>query len=173
MEIERKFLLKTIPDNLEQYVSHRIEQGYLCVDPVVRIRKEENDYILTYKGEGMMARQESNLPLKEASYNQLKSKVTGNIISKTRYMIPLENPEFKQGFPQPPSGYTLTVEIDVFDPPFAPLVMAEVEFGSQEAAVAFIPPEWFGEEVTYVKQFHNSYMAYSDPMSWQVEIANR
>ena len=47
----------------------------------------------------------------------------------------------------------------MFDPPFAPLIMAEVEFGSREAAEAFVPPEWFDEEVTYNKEYHNSYMA--------------
>ena len=83
----------------------------------------------------------------------------GNIISKTRYLIPLNEPGFREGYPAPPKDYTLTIEIDVFDPPFAPLVMAEVEFGSKEAAEAFLPPDWFDEEVTYHKEYHNSYMA--------------
>ena len=37
--------------------------------------------------------------------------------------------------------------------------MAEVEFGSKESADGFIPPEWFGEEVTFEREYHNSYMA--------------
>ena len=107
----------------------------------------------------MMARKESNLPLNEAAYYHLRAKADGNIISKTRYCIPLPHPKFKEGCPTPPDDYTLTIELDVFDPPFAPLVMAEVEFGSKEAAEAFLPPDWFDEDVTYCKEYHNSYLA--------------
>lgn len=159
MEIERKFTLKALPENLQDYPFHHIEQAYLNVTPVVRVRKEDNTYYLTYKGSGMMARQEVNLPLNEEAYYHLREKADGNIISKKRYLIPLKNPGFKEGFPTPPDDYTLTIELDVFDQPFAPLIMAEVEFGSKEAAEAFLPPEWFGEEVTYRKEYHNSYMA--------------
>ena len=159
MEIERKFTLKKLPENLQDYPFRHIEQAYLNVTPVVRVRKEDNTYYLTYKGSGMMARQEFNLPLNEEAYYHLREKADGNIISKKRYLIPLKNPGFKEGFPTPPDDYTLTIELDVFDPPFAPLIMAEVEFGSKEAAEAFLPPDWFGEEVTYRKEYHNSYMA--------------
>lgn len=159
MEIERKFTLKSLPDNLEQYPFHSIEQGYLSTHPVVRVRKEDDEYYLTYKGGGMMAREEYNLPLTEESYYHLRQKADGNIISKKRYLIPLRDPGFKEGFPVPPKGYTLTIELDVFDPPFAPLVIAEVEFGSKEAANSFVPPEWFDKEVTYDKEYHNSYMS--------------
>lgn len=159
MEIERKFTLKALPENLESYPHHHIEQAYLSVDPVIRVRKQDNEYYLTYKGKGMLAREESNLPLNEAAYYHLRAKADGNIISKTRYCIPLPHPGFKEGWPAPPKDYTLTIELDVFDPPFAPLVMAEVEFGSREAAEAFLPPDWFDEDVTYRKEYHNSYMA--------------
>ena len=30
MEIERKYLVKTLPEHLEQYQSKKIAQGYLC-----------------------------------------------------------------------------------------------------------------------------------------------
>lgn len=159
MEIERKFTLKSIPENLSQYPCRHIEQAYLNVDPVVRVRKEDDEYYLTYKGKGMLAREESNLMLNEASYYHLRSKADGKIISKKRYLIPLKNPGFRQGYPTPPDDYSLTIELDVFDPPFAPLVIAEVEFGSKEAAEAFLPPDWFDEDVTYHKEYHNSYMA--------------
>ena len=164
MEIERKFTLKTLPDNLESYPFRHIEQAYLSVDPVVRVRKEDDEYYLTYKGNGMLARDESNLTLNKEAYYHLREKADGNIISKKRYLIPLKNPGFKEGFPTPPEDYTLTIELDVFDAPFAPLIMAEVEFGSREAAVAFVPPEWFDEDVTYQKEYHNSYMALNSPV---------
>ena len=92
-----------------------------------------------------MAREEYNLPLTEEAYLHLKPKADGIVLSKTRYLIPE-----KQG---------LTIELDVFDAPFAPLIMAEVEFGSKEAAEAFVPPAWFDKDVTYCKEYHNSYLA--------------
>ena len=61
MEIERKFLLKCIPENLENYSCHLIEQAYLCTEPVVRIRRQDEEYYMTYKGSGMMSREEYNL----------------------------------------------------------------------------------------------------------------
>ena len=46
MEIERKYLVKTLPDYLDQYESKKIAQGYLCTEPVVRIRRSNDDYYL-------------------------------------------------------------------------------------------------------------------------------
>ena len=167
MEIERKFLLKSLPENLEEYPSYHIEQAYLSANPVIRVRKQGEEFVLTYKGKGMMAREESNLTLTEEAYYHLRDKADGNIISKRRYQIPLRNPGFQAGFPTPPEDYTLTIELDIFDPPFAPLIMTEVEFGSKEAAEAFVPPDWFDEDVTYRPEYHNSYMALSQEIPKQ------
>lgn len=82
MEIERKFLIPNLPDDLESYAFQLIEQGYLCTDPVVRIRRQNDDYILTYKGKGLMCREEYNLPLNKDAYEHLKEKIDGNLISK-------------------------------------------------------------------------------------------
>ena len=142
MEIERKFLISKLPENLETYPFHTLEQAYLCTEPVVRVRRSDDEYILTYKGKGLMTREEYNLPLTAESYEHLKAKADGNIICKRRYLIPLE------------SG--LTIELDVFEPPFQGLVLAEVEFPSVEEAHAFLPPDWFGEEVTWSTEYHNS-----------------
>ncbi len=159
MEIERKFTLKRLPKDLTSYPFHLIEQAYLCTDPVVRVRRQDETYYMTYKGRGMMARQEYNLPLSKEAYEHLKEKADGCVISKKRYLIPLENPKFREGFPAPPEGYTLTIELDVFDAPHAPLIMAEVEFGTKEAAEAFLAPDWFLEDVTYNPAYHNSYLS--------------
>ena len=67
MEIERKFLVPVLPENLASCPCHLIEQAYLCTSPVVRIRRQDDDFILTYKGSGMMAREEYNLPLTKES----------------------------------------------------------------------------------------------------------
>ena len=104
MEIERKFLIKELPSNLNDYPCHHIEQAYLNVNPVLRVRKEDDHYYITYKGSGMMAREEHNLALNEESYYHLREKADGNIISKRRYLIPLEHPGFKDGFPIPPEA---------------------------------------------------------------------
>ena len=145
MEIEKKYLLKKLPDfNSCQY--HKIEQAYLCTDPVVRVRREDDTYYMTYKGRGMLVREEYNLPLNKDAYEHLKAKADGNVIGKTRYMVPLNE-----------SG--LVAEVDVFDEPFAPLIMAEVEFESEEQANTFMAPEWFGEDVTFDGRYHNSYMS--------------
>lgn len=145
MEIERKFLIKTLPEDLKQYPFHLIEQGYLCTAPVVRIRRQDDDYYLTYKSKGLMVREEYNLPLTADAYEHLRKKADGNIIRKKRYLIPLED--------------HLTIELDIFDGALAPLQMAEVEFSSEEEAKAFTPPAWFGEDVTFSVRYHNSYLS--------------
>ena len=145
MEIEKKYLLKELPD-LGNFEHHKIEQAYLCTGPVVRVRREDENYYMTYKGSGMMSREECNLALTKESYEHLKAKADGNIISKIRYLIPLE-------------GTKLVAEVDVFEEPFAPLILAEVEFESEEAANTFVPPAWFGEDVTFDGRYHNSYMS--------------
>lgn len=158
MEIERKFTLKSLPADLENYPCHIIEQAYLNTAPVIRIRKQDDEYYLTYKGGGMMAREEYNLPLNEESYNHLLPKADGNVISKKRYVIPLDNPQFGNGY-VPQEKPELVIELDVFNPPFAPLIMAEVEFTSIEMANAFIAPDWFKEDVTNDPKYHNSNMS--------------
>ena len=141
MEIEKKYLLTKIPFDLSSFEKKEISQGYLCTSPVVRIRKSNDKYTLTYKGEGLMAREEYNLPLTKESYNQLSSKIDGILIEKTRYLIPLEN--------------NLTAELDVFHGKLDSLMLVEVEFDSIEAANAFVPPSWFGEDVTFSNKYHN------------------
>lgn len=148
MEIERKFLPTKLPENLEDYEMHRIEQGYLNTDPVVRIRRSDDDYYLTYKSRGLLAREEYNLPLDAKSYEHLKPKADGRVIKKRRYLIPLDE--------------RLTVELDVFEEDLAPLFLAEVEFESEDEANAFVPPAWLGPDVTQNPRYHNSTMSRPD-----------
>lgn len=158
MEIEKKYTIKHLPDNLEEYPCKVIEQAYLNTEPVVRVRKSNDTYTLTYKGSGLMTRAEYNLPLDEASYKHLLEKADGNIIAKKRYVIPLENPRFADGF-TPAEELSLRIELDIFEPPFAPLIMAEVEFPDTQTADAFLPPAWFAEDVTENPKYHNSNMS--------------
>ena len=141
MEIERKFLVNELPSDLNCYNHRTIEQGYLCTEPVVRVRRDGEDYILTYKSKGFMSREEYNLPLTKESYQHLIQKADGQIITKERYCIPY---------------CKYTIELDIFAGELAPLVLAEVEFDSEDEALVFTAPEWFGEDVTYSSEYHNS-----------------
>ena len=142
MEIERKYLISDIPFPLSGYQYRQIEQGYLCTEPVVRIRRDDDQYYLTYKSKGLMVREEYNLPLTRDAYLHLKTKADGRIISKKRYMIPLSD--------------GLMIELDLFENDLAPLMLAEVEFPDRESAENFTPPDWFGEDVTFSSRYHNS-----------------
>ena len=146
MEIEKKYIPKELPKNLPQFEHHKIEQAYLNTAPVVRIRKQDNEYYLTYKGGGMMAREEYNLSLNAESYQHLREKADGNIITKTRYLIPINDGN-------------LTAELDIFENKFSGMLLVEVEFDSVEQADAFQKPDWFGDEVTHDKMYHNSYLS--------------
>ena len=145
MEIERKYLVRKLPENLEQYNKKEIAQGYLCTEPVVRIRRSNDDYYMTYKGDGLMVREEYNLPLTKEAYDHLRPKIDGLLIAKTRYLIPLDG--------------KLTAELDVFEEDLNGLVIVEVEFNTVEEANAFHAPDWFGEDVTNSGKYHNSYLS--------------
>ena len=151
MEIERKFLTD-LPADLDKWPSTEIEQAYLCDDPVVRVRRDGENYYLTYKSQGLLAREEYNLPLTEAAYGHLVEKADFPPITKTRYRIPASQVILG-------SERALTIELDVFHGAFAPLVMAEVEFSSEEEAKAYVPAPWFGREVTEHPRFHNSVLS--------------
>lgn len=142
MEIERKYLIEQLPENYNTFPFHQIEQGYLSTHPVVRIRRQDNEFFLTYKSGGLMVREEYNLPLTLEAYYHLRQKVDGILITKKRYLIPYNE--------------HLTIELDVFEGDLAPLILAEVEFDTEEEANAFTPPEWFGEDVTFSSKYHNS-----------------
>lgn len=145
MEIERKYLITQLPDDLSGYSFRMIEQGYLNTSPVIRIRKDNDKYELTYKSGGLMSREEYNLPLTQDAYRHLLPKIDGRLIQKKRYMIPLTD--------------NLTIELDIFEGDLAPLILAEVEFPDEASANSFTPPDWFGEDVTFSGQYHNSYLS--------------
>lgn len=150
MEIERKFLVSSMPELSEAWVK-KIEQGYLCREPVVRIRKSNENYILTYKSKTGLAQtyaiqnEEVELPLTKAAYEHLRKKIDGELVEKTRYVLAL--PENRRA------------ELDVFEGRLSGLVFVEVEFESETAARDFVPPAWFGEDVSADGAFSNAYLA--------------
>lgn len=148
IEIERKWRVAEIPENLSEYECINMIQGYLNVHPTVRIRRENDEYYLTYKGisDNDISHSEYNLPITDEAFEHMLPKCDGRVIRKKRYRIPLKD-----------TG--LCAELDIFDEPFAPLTIVEVEFPSEEAAKVFIPPHWFGEDVTHDIRFRNAAMA--------------
>ena len=149
MEIERKYLIDTPPEDYRSWPFHQIEQAYLCTAPTVRVRREDDTYYMTYKGGGLLAREEYNLPLTKEAYGHLLAKADGRILTKKRYLLPLHA--------------DLTVEMDVFEGAYEGLILAEVEFPTEEAALAFTPPEWFGRDVTFTGEYSNSRLATASP----------
>lgn len=151
MEIEKKYLVKTVPERLEQYEALQIEQGYLNTRPVLRIRKCGGDYILTYKSkvdktiaDPVCVNREVELPLTEEAYLHLREKTDGCIVEKVRYRIPYREH---------------TIELDVFHGKYEGMVLAEVEFATQEQAEDFEAPDWFGENVSGDFHYSNAYLA--------------
>ena len=144
LEIERKFLINALPENLSDFPQSKICQAYLLAFPTVRIRKNDEKYELTYKGPGGLTHPEYNLPLTEEGYLHLLEKADGKVIEKTRYKIPFGK---------------FLIELDIFEGHMKGLIMAEVEFDSEEEALAFDRPCWFGMDVTDDKRYKNAYMA--------------
>lgn len=149
-EIEKKYLIKNLPENLEQYEKVRIEQGYLntVCTPTLRIRKYNQEYILCYKLRQKTklnvasSAEEVELPLTREAYEHLKTKIDGRMIEKDRYLIPLEN--------------GLVAELDIFDGFLKGLQNVEVEFQSEEEASKFTAPEWFGKDVSLDGRYKNA-----------------
>lgn len=145
-EIERKWMIKKMPDDLSGYESIGMEQAYLNISPTVRIRRENEEYFLTYKGIGEgISHTEYNLPITKEAFLHMLPKADGIVIRKTRYIIPL--------------GEKLKAELDIFDKPYEGLRIVEVEFDSLEEAEAFTAPDWFGEDVSSDPRFKNARMA--------------
>lgn len=155
MEIEKKFLVAKIPENLDQWKASVIEQGYLCTDPVIRIRRMDDQYILTYKSKqgvqktaGVCINQEEELSLTKESYQHLIGKIDGVLIEKTRYTTCY-----------PSGGHIYKIELDIFHGHYEGMVLAEVEFPSEEEADQFVPPDWFAENVSDDCHYSNAYLA--------------
>ena len=149
MEIERKFLVKYLPEGLENYPHSEISQAYISTRPVIRIRQKGDRYILTVKSRGLLTREEFEMDLSREEYDNLAAKAEGNVITKTRYKIPEKD--------------NLTIELDIFHGIFDGLIFAEVEFPDEEAARAYTPPLFFGRDVTEAGTFQNSSLSTMDP----------
>ncbi len=144
IETERKFLIKYLPKDYEKYSKMDIEQAYLSIDKEHRIRKNDNLYYETFKGEGNLSRTEIEKEITKDQYDNLYNKIISRVIYKTRYIIPYKDNN---------------IELNIYKKELSGLIVAEVEFNSVEESNEFIPPIWFGKEVTFDNKFKNQYLA--------------
>ena len=152
IESERSFLVRALPD-VSRAEKKDIAQHYLSEGPdPIRIRHAASP-TLTYReltkkvtiDENDPSRKdEINIPLTPDEYARLLSLALRGL-EKTRYLLPLDG------------GYV--AEADVFHGPLEGFVKVEVEFADEAARAAFVPPAWFGREVTQEGWAKNSSLA--------------
>ncbi len=146
-EIERKFLVRRLPDTLESYPQTTIRQGYLITTNngiELRVRQKAECFYQTIKmGEGL-SRTEIEITLSEDQFKELWPHTAGRRVDKTRYKVPVGE---------------YTAELDRFEGDLEGLEMVEVEFSSVDVSQQFIPPDWFGTEVTEDKRYKNKWLA--------------
>jgi len=144
VEIERKFSVKHLPEDLEDYPREHITQGYISIGndgKEIRLRNRNNNYFLTIKSGNGLIRSEHEIKLTPEQFKALWPVTHGKRIEKTRYSIPGN------------------IELDVYHGDLDGLITAEVEFRSEKASEDFMPPDWFDEELTYDKRHKNQSLA--------------
>ncbi len=158
MEIERKYLVAHLPADLDQYRHLEIEQAYLCTSPTLRIRRMGDSYILTVKeriilNSTAIHNREEEFTLKPESYHRLLAKCDSGHVAKTRYYIDLCQQTGNNAY------QGLTAELDIFHGRHEGLLLVEVEFPNTESANTFLPPDWFGDDVSSDPCYRNSFLA--------------
>lgn len=145
VEIERRFLLESTPPGLADCPCDSVRQGYLALgDRTVRIRAMGVAHYLTVKGGDGLVRTEVECPLTRDQFDRLWPLTAGRRIAKTRYRLAWQ-------------GYT--IEVDIFGGSLSGLCLAEVEFDSEAAALAFEPPGFLGREITGRREYSNASLA--------------
>jgi adenylate cyclase len=149
VEIERKFLVEHLPDDLDAHPSREIDQGYLAItdDVEVRLRRYGEQTLLTVKSSGTESRVEEEIEIERRRFDALWPLTEDRRVQKRRYAVPI--------------GDGLTLELDVYHGRLSGLVTAEVEFASLADATAFVPPRWIGREVTDDSRYKNKRLATS------------
>lgn len=149
-EIERKFLIKKIPININKYPSERILQWFFKDEnnKTIRIRKiitkNKSEYFQTIKKWHWLIRKENEVNLSKKQFDEMWENVWNRYLEKTRYIIPYEKKE---------------IEMDVYENKLEWLVTAEVEFGTIIESKNFIVPTWFYKDITDDRNFTNANLA--------------
>lgn len=149
LEIERKFILVNSPPWLEDHPALEIEQGYLAVseEVEVRLRRIGKDHLLTVKRGSGEVREEAEVGLTPGQFEELWPLTASWRLCKRRHRVPVD------------VDGGLFAEVDVYAGELAGLVVAEVEFRSEEECGAFHPPSWLGDEVTGDGRYANQALA--------------
>jgi CYTH domain-containing protein len=149
VEVERKFLVPETPD-LSGTDSDEIEQGYLAIgsDGEVRLRWRGERPLLTAKRGSGISRDEAEVELDREAFERLWRLTEGRRLHKRRHVIPHGD---------------LRIEVDVYEGELEGLVVAEIEFTSEDEARAFQPPDWIGDEVTGDERYLNETLATRGP----------
>jgi CYTH domain-containing protein len=145
-EIERKFLVEDLPSDLEWLDERALRQGYVALDgdTEVRVRDDAGSWRLTVKHGGGLRRVEEDIAVEARCGESLWRLTEGRRVEKRRRRMPYGG---------------VVLEVDVFEGDLRGLVVAEVEFGDEEAARGFVPPGWFGREVTEDGAYKNRALA--------------
>ncbi|WP_170381387.1 CYTH domain-containing protein [Ruegeria atlantica] len=146
-EIERKFLVEKLPD-LSSAERAVVRQGYLTApddSTELRLRQKNDKFFLTLKGSGALVRVEREAEISAEQFETFWPETDGRRVEKERYTGQL------------PDGRVF--ELDVFLGELAPLQLVEVEFQTEGEAIGYIPPDWFGTDVTSDKRYKNKTMA--------------
>lgn len=147
MEIERKFLVRSLPTGWEAAPCSRIHQGYFSLtdDGIeIRVREKGSEHFITIKGGRGKVRLEEEIPISKKRFAALWPLVRAASIAKTRYRI-----RYRSN----------TIELDVYEGPHRGLITADVEFRSKREADSFKRPHWFGREITGEKRYANEVLA--------------
>ena len=154
-ETERKFLVKTLPFDPSLYPYEIIDQFYISQLPEIRARRtsvgSDTVHVLGIKRSASnmtkITRKEYNMEISSSEFEGMLREIKGNVIYKRRYHIPLAVRE------------EAVAEVDIYTSKLTGLKVVEVEFYDEEQANAFIPPIWFGEEVTDDPKYKNYNLA--------------
>jgi CYTH domain-containing protein len=145
VEVERKFLVAEPPE-LDPAAGDAIEQGYLAIgaDGEVRLRRKGEQLVLTAKRGSGLSREEAEIELDRERFDELWPLTEGRRLRKRRHVL---------------AHGELEIEIDAYEGDLDGLVVAEIEFPSEDDARAFDAPEWLGEDVTGEERYLNETLA--------------
>lgn len=141
LEIERKFLMDGFPIGLDLISEVDIEQGYVSIDPEVRIRKAvdkhtgREEFRITIKGDGDLIRNEIETNISSDFYYDVIDFLDVNMIRK-------DYKKYKLG--------CWKFEVACVDPGTdREFYYGEIEFPTEEDARDFVVPSYFGREITF------------------------
>jgi adenylate cyclase len=144
-EIEKKYLInkKEVPkDLLIDSVKH-IKQTYLAIGlEEIRIREigedDKSKHTMTVKKGSGLSREEFEFDISKETYEQIMLFVDRKPLQKIRSEIVMDGNKF---------------DLDFYHD--SNLATIEIEFDSEKEAYSFVPPKWFGEDVTKDKSYKN------------------